>query len=366
MNLDKAIEYAAKVTKDNLDFFSDCFPAEQSHDLVYPKMDNVSWTTGLYEGILWLLYELTGDKAFYDSAKAHSKMFTERLDKEIQLEHHDMGFLFSLSSVADYKLTGDEQAKKDGIRAADWLLKRFHSKGNFIQAWGALNNPKAYRLIIDCLLNVPLLFWATETTGDNKYRDAAEKHIKSALSTVIREDGSSYHTYYFDYETGKPLKGVTAQGYADDSCWARGQAWAVYGTALAYYYTKDESILPYYNKVTKYFIEHLPEDYVPYWDLDFNDGSGEPRDTSAASIAVCGIMEMNKYFPNEEFMGYADKMLNSLAEKYTTEGKNSNGILSDAMYNRNNGDEPECNIWGDYFYVEALMRKKNPDWKLYW
>lgn len=366
MNLEKAIGYSVKVTKDNLDFFKDGFPAEQSHDLVYPKTVNVSWTTGFYEGILWLLYELTGDRDFYDSAKAHSKLFTERLDNEIHLDHHDMGFLFTLSSVADYKLTGDEQAKKDGIRAADFLMKRFKPVGNFIQAWGPNGSPEHYRLIIDCLLNVPLLFWASEETGDEKYRDAAVKHINTALKNVIRTDGSSYHTYYFDYQTGEPLKGVTAQGFSDESCWARGQAWAIYGTALAYYYTKDESILPYYNKVTKYFIENLPEDYIPYWDLCFNDGSGEPRDTSSAAIAICGIIEMNKYFPNEEFMGYADKMLESLSEKYTTEGKNSNGILSDAVYNRNGGDEPECNIWGDYFYVEALMRKKNPDWKLYW
>lgn len=366
MDLEKAIGYAEKVTKDNLEFFADCFPREQSNNLVYDKFGNCSWTTGFYEGILWLLYELTGDRAFYDSAKAHSKLFTERLDVEKELDHHDMGFLFSLSSVADYKLTGDENAKRDGIRAADWLMKRFQPVGNFIQAWGPKGSPEHYRLIVDCLLNVPLLFWATEVTGDEKYRDAAEKHIHSALSTVIREDGSSYHTYYFDTKTGEPLKGVTAQGYADDSCWARGQAWAVYGTALAYYYTKDESMLQYFNKVTEYFIKYLPADYVPYWDMCFGDGSGEPRDTSAAAIAVCGILEMNKYFPNEKFMDYAEKMMTSLSEKYTTEGKNSNGILSDAMYNRNGGDQPECNIWGDYFYVEALMRMKNPDWKLYW
>jgi unsaturated chondroitin disaccharide hydrolase len=366
MNLDKAIEYAAKVTKDNLETFAECFPGDQSNNLIYPKMGNVSWTTGFYEGILWLLYELTGDKAFYNAAKAHSKMFTERLDKEIELDHHDMGFLFTLSSVADYKITGDEQAKKDGIRAADHLMKRYQPVGNFIQAWGPMGQPDCYRLIVDCLLNVPLLFWASETTGDKKYSDVAKKHIKTTLNNAIREDGSSYHTFYFDPKTGAPVKGVTAQGYADDSCWARGQAWAVYGTALAYRYTKDEAILDYYNKVTKCFISKLPEDYVPYWDMCFSDGSGQPRDTSAAAIAICGIIEMNKYFPNPEFMEYADKMLESLESKYTTEGKTSNGILSDAMYNRNNGDNPECNIWGDYFYIEALMRKKNPDWKLYW
>ncbi len=366
MNIDKAIEYAKKVTKDNLDFFSDCFPTEQSDNLIYGQMGNRAWTTGFYEGILWLLYELTGDEAFHDSAKKHSESFRERLDEGRELDHHDMGFLFTLSSVADYKLTGDEKAKNDGIRAADWLMKRYQPVGEFIQAWGPMGQPDSYRLIVDCLLNVPLLFWAAEVTGDTKYVDVANKHIKSTLANVIREDGTSYHTFYFDVETGKPLNGATHQGYSDSSCWARGQAWAVYGTALAYRYTKDESILERYNKVTECFIKLLPDDYIPYWDLCFGHGSGEPRDTSSAAIAICGIREMNKYFPNSKHMEYADKMLSALIDNYTTEGKQSNGILSDALYNRNNGDGPECNIWGDYFFVESLMRKKNPDWNLYW
>lgn len=366
MNIEKDISYASEQTKKYLDFFKNGFPGPQSVGLNYECTENGCWTEGFYEGMLWLLYELTGDKAFYDSAKEHSKSFTKRLDADYQLDHHDMGFLFTLSSVADYKLTGDENAKKDGLRAAEHLMSRYQPVGKFIQAWGPMGEADSYRLIVDCLLNIPLLFWATEVTGDNKYREVAENHLHTALANVIREDGSSFHTFYFDPKTGAPLKGVTHQGYADDSCWARGQAWAVYGTALAYAYTKDESILPIFEKVTDCFLKYLPEDHIPYWDLCFGDGSGQPRDTSAATIAICGILEMNKYHHMAKPMKAVVDMMDSLEKNYTTEGKNSNGLLTDAMYNRNGGDEPECNIWGDYFYVEALMRLKNPDWKMYW
>lgn len=367
MDVNKALDFAKKKTLESLDYFYDCFPTEQSENLVFGKFKNVSWTTGFYSGILWMMYEYTKDERIFESAKHHSTLFRERLDKEIELEHHDLGFLFSLSSVADYKLTGDEAAKRDGIRAADWLMKRYQPKGKFIQAWGAMDDPESYRFIVDCLLNLPLLFWASEIAGDRKYYDAAYNHMQTAVANVIRKDASSYHTFYFDPKTNTPLRGETHQGFSDESCWSRGQSWAVYGLALCYRFTRDESIKPLFDRVTKYFIAHLPDDYIPYWDLCFGDGSGEPRDTSAAAIAVCGILEMNKYFKNDEFMLAASKMMESLSEKYTTaKTSQSNGILKDGMYSRKHGHEPECTSWGDYFYIEALMRMKNTETIIFW
>ena len=313
------------------------------------------------------MYELTGDKAFYNSAKHHSEMFHKRLVDRVELEHHDMGFLFTLSSVADYRITGDEQAKQDGIEAAEWLLKRYQPKGKFIQAWGAMDDSQSYRFIVDCMLNIPLLFWASEVTGYKKYYDAAYNHMHTSIANIIRPDASSYHTFFFDPVTNKPLRGETHQGFSDDSSWARGQSWAVYGLALCYHYTKEKSILPLFERVTHYFIDHLPEDSVPYWDLIFSDGSDEPRDTSAAVVAVCGILEMEKYYHNQEFLDAAEKMMTSLSEKYmTVDYPQSNGIIKDGMYSRKHGHEPECTSWGDYFYLEALMRMKKSDWKIYW
>ncbi len=157
-------------------------------------------------GYYGLCMSLQVIKLFYNSAKHHSEMFHKRLVDRVELEHHDMGFLFTLSSVADYKITEDEQAKQDGIEAAEWLLKRYQPKGKFIQAWGSMDDAQNYRFIVDCMLNIPLLFWASEVTGNRKYYDAAYNHMKTSIANIIRPDASSYHTFFFDMATNEPLR----------------------------------------------------------------------------------------------------------------------------------------------------------------
>lgn len=363
--IDRALEFSINKIITHIDTFINKFPGEQSNNYVYEQTENTSWTESFYTGMLWLGFEITKNDKLLEVANNHLKLFKERLDNKICIDHHDLGFLYSLSCVAGYKLTGDEIAKETAIKAAKHLIGRFHEKGEFIQAWGDLGAADNYRLIIDCLLNLPLLFWATEVTDDEKFATIAKKHLKTAISVILREDGTTHHTYYFDKENGMPLRGVTHQGYSDTSCWARGQAWGVYGTALSYAYTKDESIIPVYKTITDTYISKLPKNYVPFWDMDFTDGDDQPRDTSAATIAICGILEMDKYIKELKYVEIADKMMESLIDNYLTDEK-SNGILTDAMYNRNGGHQPECNIWGDYYFMEAIMRYKNPDWKMYW
>ena len=163
------------------------------------------------------------------------------------------------------------------ILAAVKVISRFQEKGEFIQAWGEMGDKDSYRLIIDCLLNLPLLYWASEVTGDPKFADIAHRHIRTAMKCVVREDYSTIHTYFFDPETGLPLKGVTHQGNRDNSAWARGQAWGVYGTILSYQYTQDPEYLELFRHISDYYLRHLPEDLIPFWDFDFTDGSSEPR-----------------------------------------------------------------------------------------
>lgn len=351
-----------------LEQFPLSWPEEQSKNYVYPKGCGESWTEGFWPGMLNLAYEMTGDEKYKKAALAQVELFRERMEKKINIGHHDMGFLYTPSCVAAYKLYGDERGKETALMAADNLMLRFHEKGGFIQAWGSLDvDPQNYRLIIDCLLNIPLLFWATEVTGEARYRGVAETHLRTAVKTAIRGDFTTYHTFYFDPETGAPLRGVTAQGYADDSVWARGQAWGVYGLALGYHYTGEKELLPLYDGVTKVFLDRLPKDHVPFWDMVFTDGSGEPRDSSSAAIAACGILEMDRYYPNPAFRAAADTMMESLCTSYLTSRiPESNGILTDSMYSRPKGDQPECSLWGDYFFMEALMRMEKPDWKMYW
>ncbi|EET62261.1 MAG: glycoside hydrolase family 88 protein [Marvinbryantia sp.] len=376
-----AMDIAAAQVERNLDTFTEKFPGANSFDNFYKPGPNVDWTTGFWTGEIWLAYENAKTEEERERLRRAGEIqvdsFLERIEKRVEVDHHDMGFLYSLSCVAAYKLTGMEKAKKAALLAADNLISRFQPVGEFIQAWGEMGAKDNYRFIIDCLLNLPLLYWASEETGEEKYRNIAEKHIHTALANVIREDDSTWHTFFMDPETGKPDHGATCQGYKDGSAWARGQAWGVYGTAVGYRYTKREEYIGYFKRVTRYFLEHLPEDLCPYWDLGFGDGDDEARDSSSAVIAVCGMLEMSKYLGEEDARYYtsaARKLLRQMIVKYSVKDpEKSNGLLLMGTYSKKSpyntcteAGVNECVIWGDYFYMEALHRLLTPDWKIYW
>lgn len=366
MDISNTLNYCIEKMLDNVRNFGSLYPNAQSAGYVYGLQDNTQdWTNGFYTGLLWLCYELTGNVEFKQKAQEHTQDFQKRYDARAGLNTHDIGFLYSLSAVADYKVTKNEEAKKLAVGAADLLCERYKPKGGFIQAWGDLDDDESCRLIIDCLLNIPLLFWAYEATGDAKYDIIARTHLYTTLNVIIRDDFTTHHTFYFDPETGKPLKGVQHQGYSDSSCWARGQAWGICGTAYAYSYTKDSYLIEVFKNLLNCYTTRLPDDFIPYWDMIFTSGD-EPRDTSAAAIALCGMLHMRKHTGLHEFDELIDKTLKSLCENYTTKDKQaSNGLLTDGMYARTRNDNPECNIWGDYFFLEALMRLKNDAWAEY-
>lgn len=372
----QALTQAVGIVKANLPEFTHMFQSSNSFGGFYEPTENVEWTTGFWTGVIWLAYEYTGESCFKEAALVQAESFLHRIEEKIDVNHHDMGFLFSLSCVAAYKLTGDELAKKAAILAADHLAERYRETGQFLQAWGNVGQASEYRLIIDCLLNLPLLYWATEVTGDASYAEKAENHIKTAMKCVVRSDNSTYHTHFIDMETGEPTHGVTHQGNRNNSAWARGQAWGVYGIALSYRYLKDPSYIDLFCRVTDYFLEHLPEDLIPYWDFDYDTGSDEPRDSSASAITVCGIYEMIKYLEPEQAAKYkaaADRLLCALIKQCGNgDDQVSNGLLLHGTYARDSKENTcknrgvdECNTWGDYFYMEALIRLTK-DWELYW
>ncbi|MCI8517075.1 MAG: glucoronyl hydrolase [Hungatella sp.] len=372
----EAMEEAVRIVRADLPVFTEKFPSSNSFDGFYEATENVEWTTGFWTGAIWLAYEYTKDEAFKEAALVQVDSFLDRIQNKIDVNHHDMGFLFSLSCVAAYKLTGSEKGKEAALMAADHLAERYRENGKFLQAWGNVGEASEYRLIIDCLLNLPILYWASEVTGEKRYAQMAENHIRTAMRCVLREDDSTYHTYFIDMETGEPAYGVTHQGNRNNSAWARGQAWGIYGIALSYHYLKDESYIDLFCRVTDFFIRHLPEDLVPYWDFDFDTGSTEPRDSSAAAVAVCGILEMVKYLDEERGKKYrevADRLMAALITHCGNRDlKQSNGILLHGTYARDSKENTctnrgvdECNTWGDYFYMEALTRMLS-DWKMYW
>lgn len=362
--LTKALSDVINTIDRNILKFKNGFPAACSKNLVYPITDNRGWTTAFWTGMLHLAYYTTEDLKYSKEASKHVQSFYKRYVDKYDFDTHDLGFLYSLSCVSAYKLTGDEFAAKLAVNAADELIKRFKEKGQFIQAWGSIDDPTAYRLIIDCMMNLPLLYWCSEYTGDRKYYDIAYAHAKTSMDVIIREDNSTFHTFYFDPVTGEKVKGVTAQGYSDDSCWSRGQAWAVYGSALSYRYTKDKSFMEYNKRVCEYFLNHLPDDLVPYWDLIFTDGN-EERDSSAGAILACGLYESAEYIDDENlrklYIDTAKAIVNSLTKYYLADNsQNLDGILLHSVYSKpgNNGVDEFC-IWGDYYYMEALLRTLN-------
>ena len=372
LRIDRAIDTAVARLRAHLPRFTDAFPAPSSINGTFAAMDNSEWTNGFWTGSLWLAYELSGDNAFRTAAESQVQSFARRIERKVNVDHHDLGFLYSLSCVAAHKLTGNEDARQAAIAAADTLLTRFLPVAGIIQAWGNLSDPaESGRMIIDCNLNLPLLYWASDMTGDPAYRNAANIHIAQAAKYIVRDDYSTFHTYYMDSQTGAPRQGSTHQGYSDTSCWARGQAWGIYGFPLAFRYNGEASLVELSTHLADYFLARLPTDGVCCWDLVFTDDD-TARDTSAAAIAICGLLEMARQLPlldprRAPYEQRAEAMMLSLIDRYSLPAEDlSDGLLTNAVYHmpKGIGVNERC-LWGDYFYLEALMRLSRT-WEPYW
>ncbi len=372
----EAFDFAVEQVRRNLPEYTYALQSDNSEDGFYFPVENLEWTTGFWPGEIWLSYERTQDPVFKHAGLIIVQSFLERIKAKIEVDHHDMGFLYSPTCVSAYMLTGDEDARRAALLAADQLMSRWQEKGQFLQAWGPFNSPEHHRLIVDCLLNLGLLYWASEETGDTAYKERATQHIETTLAHIIREDGSAFHTFFFNPETGEAERGVTHQGYKDDSAWARGQAWAIYGTAISYRYTGKAEYKDAFDRVLTYFLDNLPEDLIPYWDLMFKDDPEQPRDSSALTIAICGMLEMADLLEAEERHNLrteasilAKAMISESAIK---DPATSNGLLANGTYCKSSPYNTipdrgvdECVSWGDYFYLEALTRLSG-GWTPYW
>jgi unsaturated chondroitin disaccharide hydrolase len=331
---------------------------------------NVGWTTGFWTGLLWLTYELSGDPECKESASRHVTSFASRIQNRINVDHHDMGFLYTPSCVAAWKLTDNAQAREAALDAADCLMQRYWPKAGIIQAWGDLTDPEQRgRIIIDCLLNLPLLFWASAATGNVAYLDAARSHLLKSRDHLVRPDASSFHTFHFDVTTGAPVRGSTAQGAADDSCWSRGQAWGVYGFALNHRFAPHLGLLDVARRQADYFLDRVPSNGVVCWDLAYGDSTDEPWDSSASAIAVCGLLELASHLPEAQASRYrlaALRILAGLTQHCNGAGTGSNALLLHGVYSKPHGKGvDEASLWGDYFYLEALARATR-GWRGHW
>src|SRR5215469_3448192 len=258
-----------------------------------------NWTTSFFTGMALIAWQETEDEYFIEETLRLEPHYRQKVYSRWVDTHHDLGFLYSLYSVALYKLTGNPQHRDVGLRAAELLTQRFNSKGKFIRAWGRMGTDEpefpANMAIIDSLMNLPLLYWAGTETKQAKFYDVATQHADTVLKCFIRPDNSTFHAYHFDLNTGEPIGPDNACGAGTDSYWARGAAWAIYGFALSYSYTHDLKYLETALRLTKNFVGQLDNHLVPIWDFYVPADNQPVRDASAAVIAACGIQELARH-----------------------------------------------------------------------
>ena len=315
------------------------------------------WTSGFFPGLLWNLYDETQDKSFRSAAERWTAgMEPEQFDTGT----HDLGFKIFDSFGIGYRLHPTGEYKKVILQASSTLAKRFNPTVGCIKSW---DNPKwDYPVIIDNMMNLEMLFWAAENGGPKQLREIAVKHAETTMKNHFRPDGSTYHVIGYDTANGSVKERNTHQGYSDESVWARGQAWAIYGFTMTYRFTQDKRFLQTAQRAANYFISHLPADCVPYWDFMAPGIPDEPRDASAAAIAASALFELS-WFAEETsdaatYHETAEKILHSLcAAPYLAEGTNSHAILNHSVGSKPANSEVDVAlIYADYYFVEALLR----------
>ncbi|MBN1135860.1 MAG: glycoside hydrolase family 88 protein [Anaerolineae bacterium] len=338
--------------------FGDRFPTV-GEGSCYRLAGNDNWLTGFWTGLLWLAYAATGEGALRAQAESLLPTFRERLEERVHITH-DLGFLFALSARAQWQITGDEQARHLALVAAGELVKRYQRRGKYIQAWGQIGDPaESGRAIIDTMMNLPLLFWAFEQTGNPDCYRAAREHAETSLRYLLRPDGAAYHTFFFDQETGEPVGPRTHQGYADDSLWARGQAWAIYGFALAAEWCQEPSFFEAARRAARCFVSGLPPDCVPTWDLCLPGDAPHYRDSSAGAIAASGMLRLARQMGGQEAADFRDlacMLLDALIAHCLETEPEAHGLLRHGTYHAHKGLGVDAYfICGDYFFLEALL-----------
>lgn len=331
--------------------------------MVYIPIDD--WCSGFFPGSLCYLYQLTNDKSWL----LQSRRFTEALDSIQYLTwHHDVGFMIGSSYLNIYRLSPNKAYKKAIIQTAKSLCTRFRKKAGVIQSWNVDRGWQSKRgwtcpVIIDNMMNLELLFEATRLSGDSTYWKVAVSHANKTLENQFRKDGSCYHVVDYDPNNGAVLHRQTAQGYADNSAWARGQAWAVYGYTVCYRYTHDPKYLDQAVKTLNFVMQNpnLPEDLIPYWDFDAPNIPNEPRDASSAACIASALYEMNNYLPDNGYTSLADRIIRSLSspEYRAPLGKNGCFLLMHSVGSIPHNNEIDVPLnYADYYFLEALTRRK--------
>lgn len=326
------------------------------------KAAKEEWTAGFWPGVLWYDYEYTRDPKIKDEAER----FTESLEflSRTPAYDHDLGFLVFCSYGNGYRLTQNPKYKEVILATADSLATLFNPVVGTILSWPREVEPNnwPHNTIMDNMINLDMLFWAAKNGGNPYLYDVAVAHADKTMECHFRPDYTSYHVAVYDTVSGNLIKGVTHQGYADDTMWARGQAWAIYGYTICYRETQNLKYLDFLQKVTDVYLEQLPEDYIPYWDFSAPGIPDAPRDASAAAIVASALLEASAFFEGEkgdEYWNAAVKMLRNLSAPAYQSGESKPSLLLHSTGHWPAGSEIDASIiYADYYYIEALNRYK--------
>lgn len=327
------------------------------------KTDGFDWTEGFFPGSLWYMYEVTGEERWREAAQK----FQSKYENHKLLSYHDLGFVFNCSFGNGYRLTGDTTMRRVLIEAGNTLVGRFNPVVGSIKSWNEDRGWQSKRgwqfpVIIDNMMNLEMLFELTKMTGDSTYAKVAIAHANTTMKNHFRPDNSSYHVVDYDPHTGAVRSCQTAQGYAHESVWARGQAWGIYGYTLCYRYTRDTAYLDMACKIGDFIVSNpaIVQDGIPYWDYNDPKIPDSPRDVSAAAITLSAMVELEQYVPGK-YTAYADKLFASLASsQYTAQiGENNNFILKHSVGSIPHNNEIDVPLnYADYYYIEALIKDK--------
>lgn len=374
INVDEALQYCAtqvnrtleELKNDSLTDYT-MMPrniADSLHTWHLRKATKEEWTSGFWPGILWYDYEFTRDEKIKDEAGR----FTESLEflSQIPAYDHDLGFLIFCSYGNGYRLTGNEEYKNVILAAADTLATLFNPTVGTILSWPREVEPRnwPHNTIMDNMINLEMLFWAAKNGGNKNLYDIAVAHADKTMENQFRPDYTSYHVAVYDTISGNLIKGITHQGYADNTMWARGQAWAIYGYTVCYRETRDPKYLDFLRQIIDIYLLDLPDDYIPYWDFSAPGIPNAPRDASAAAIVASALLEASTFFKGDESVEYwnaAVEMLKSLSSPAYQSGAGKSSFLLHSTGHWPAGSEIDASIiYADYYYMEALLRyKKN-------
>lgn len=368
-NVDSNLEYCHKQVLRTLEEIGDTtliprnIMKDQQQWNLYPAVIE-EWTAGFWPGILWYVYENSKD----ENIKASAIHYTELLYplSKLPAYDHDLGFQLFCSYGNAYRLTGNEEYKQIILNAADTLATLFNPKVGTILSWPREVKPRnwPHNTIMDNMINLEMLYWASKNGGNKNLYDIATKHAETTMKYQFRPDYSSYHVAVYDTVNGQFIKGVTHQGYADNTMWARGQAWAIYGYTVVYRETGDKKFLRFVESVVDKYLENLPKnEYVPFWDFDAPNIPNEPKDASSAAIVASALLELSQLEDDvnksAKYKDAASKMLTELSnEKFQSRESKPSFLLHSTGHWPNKSEVDASINYADYYYIEALNRFK--------